>query len=59
MVDLGSNLTKLQLYLDKRPSINYVVSRVEGGGQKLQILHSKKKTTNRGRGSKIPDFEAT
>ena len=33
------------------PSINYVVSRGEGGGQKLPILLSKK-TTKRGEGVK-------
>ena len=42
----------------KGPFINYVVSRGEGGGQKLPILLSKK-TTKRGRGSKISDFETT
>ena len=41
----------------KGPSINYVVSRGEGGGgQKLPILLSKKTTK---RGSKIANFETT
>mgnify|MGYP007045178060 CR=1 FL=1 len=35
------------------PSINYVVSRVEGGGQKLQILHSKKRRLTGGGGQKF------
>ena len=43
----------------KGPSINYVVSRGEGGGQKLPILLSKKTTKRGGRGSKIADFETT
>ena len=45
------------LDLSKGPSINYVVSG-RGGGQKLPILLSKK-TTKRGRGSKIADFRTT
>ena len=39
------------LSFHKGPSINYVVSRGEGGGQKLPILLSKK-TAKRGEGDK-------
>ena len=35
------------------PSINYVVSRGEGGGQKLPILLSKKTTKRGGGGQKL------
>ena len=42
----------------KRPSMNYVVSRGEGG-QKLPILLSKKTTKRGGGGSEIADFEKT
>ena len=38
----------------KGPSINYVVSRGEGGGQKLPILLSKKTTKRGGGGQKLP-----
>ena len=37
----------------KEPSINYVVSRGEGGGQKLPLLLSEKTTKRRGGGQKL------
>ena len=40
--------------LSKGPSINYVVSRGEGGGQKLPILLGKKTTKRWGGGQKSP-----
>ena len=43
------------MYKAKGPSINYVVSWGEGGGQKILILLSKK-TTKRGEGVKNRHF---
>ena len=44
---LNATLLVFKIISSRGPSINYVVSRGEGGGQKLPILLSKK-TTKRG-----------